>query len=379
MSTVDTGASTEASTPSRVHALDQLRALAMLAGVLFHAALAYSPLLQPWWLTSDRQSWSGVDALIWLPHLIRMPLFFLIAGYFTALLLARDGMGGLARQRVRRILIPFLVAWPLVHLATSLSTGWALTHVEHPSALLVLIREWSTKPDAPSMPLTTGHLWFLYYLLLFSLLVWIGRTLGWGDALAGLKQRGPWVLVVGLPLVLWPGFLLTGAPHPAPEGLLPQVWALLVYGPFFLAGLGLHGQLARLAPLQRWLWPGVLLVLALYLVFLLELGGGATLGRTPWRWALIEALIAGWGTLCALLAGLRWLDRPSPAMQALAASAYWTYLWHLPILFALQYLLMDLAWAWPLKFLFAVTATLALCIASYHWLVPHTRLRRHVG
>lgn len=379
MSTVDSGASAEASTPPRVHALDQLRALAMLAGVLFHAALAYSPLMQGWWLTADRQSWAGVDALIWLPHLIRMPLFFLIAGYFTALLLARDGMGGLARQRVRRILIPFLVAWPLVHLATSLSTGWALTHVEHPSALLALIREWSTKPEAPPMPLSTGHLWFLYYLLLFSLLLWIGRTLGWGEALAGLKQRSPWALVLVLPLALWPGFLLTGAPHPAPEGLLPQVWALSVYGPFFLAGLGLYGQLDRLAPLQRGLGPGVLLVLALYLVFLAELDGGATLGRTPWRWALIEALIAGWGTVCALLAGLRWLDRPSPAMRALAASAYWTYLWHLPILFALQYLLMDLAWAWPLKYAVAVGLTLALCVGSHALLVRGTPLRRYVG
>ncbi|MCU0756355.1 MAG: acyltransferase family protein [Xanthomonadales bacterium] len=379
MSTDYTGAPTGASTPSRVHALDQLRALAMLTGVLFHAALAYSPLMQGWWLTADRQSWWGVDALIWLPHLIRMPLFFLIAGYFTALLLARDGMSGLARQRVRRILIPFLVAWPLIHLATAASTGWALTHVEHPSALLTLIREWSARPDAPPMPITTGHLWFLYYLLLFSLLLWVGRALGWGAALAGLPQRGPWSIVLGLPLVLWPGFLLTGAPHPAPEGLLPQFWALSVYGPFFLLGMGLHGHLDRLAPLQRGLWPGVLLVLALYFVFLLELSGGATLGRTPWRWAALEALIASWGTLLALLAGLRWLDRPNAVMQALAASAYWTYLGHLPVLFAVQYVLMDRDWAWPLKYAVAVGVTLALCLASHGLLVRRTRLRRYVG
>lgn len=379
MSTAETGAPNGAPIPARVHALDQLRALAMLTGVLFHAALAYSPLMQDWWLTADRQSWWGVDAMIWLPHLIRMPLFFLIAGYFTSMLLSRDGMGGLARQRVRRILIPFLVAWPLVHVATAASTGWALAHVEHPSALLTLIREWSTKPEAPPMPLSTGHLWFLYYLLLFSLLVWAGRTLGWGEALAGLRQRGPWTLVLALPMALWPGFLLTGAPHPAPEGLLPQFWALLVYGPFFLAGLGLHGQLDRFAPLQRWLGPGVLLVLVLYLVFLLELGGGATLGRTPWRWAAIESMIAAWGTLCVLLAGLRWLDRPGPAMQALAASAYWSYLWHLPVLFAVQYALMDLGWAWPLKYAVAVGLTLAICIASHALLVRRTPLQRYVG
>jgi glucans biosynthesis protein C len=33
-------------TQDRLHYMDHLRALAMVAGVLFHAALAYSPLMQ---------------------------------------------------------------------------------------------------------------------------------------------------------------------------------------------------------------------------------------------------------------------------------------------------------------------------------------------
>ncbi len=37
---MDTGTSQD-----RLHYMDQLRALAMLAGVVFHAALAYSPLM----------------------------------------------------------------------------------------------------------------------------------------------------------------------------------------------------------------------------------------------------------------------------------------------------------------------------------------------
>ena len=101
----------------RIHALDHLRALAMLAGVAFHAALAYSPLVQPFWPSADRQNSPVIDALIWLPHLVRMPLFFLVSGYFTAWLLAQRGMGGLMRQRVRRILLPLLVALPVLHVS----------------------------------------------------------------------------------------------------------------------------------------------------------------------------------------------------------------------------------------------------------------------
>ena len=45
----------------------------------------------------------------------------------------------------------------------------------------------------------------------------------------------------------------------------------------------------------------------------------------------------------------------------------------------IQYLLMDLELAWPLKFLLSSTATLALCLMSYQVLVRHTPLRRFVG
>ena len=37
----------------RYHYMDNVRALAMFVGVLFHASLAYSPLLQNLWFTSS--------------------------------------------------------------------------------------------------------------------------------------------------------------------------------------------------------------------------------------------------------------------------------------------------------------------------------------
>ena len=83
--------------------------------------------------------------------------------------------------------------------------------------------------------------------------------------------------------------------------------------------------------------------------------------------------------MSCLLAGQRLLDRPNPLMRYLAQSAYWTYLLHLPLLFAIQYLLMDLELHWPLKFALASAGTLALCLLSYQLLVRHTPLRRFVG
>lgn len=363
----------------REPAFDQLRALAMLAGVLFHAAMAYSPLASPFWPTADRQHWVGVDVLIWLPHLVRMPLFFLVAGYFTAALLVRRGMAGLARQRLRRVLLPFLLAWPLVHLSLSASTEWALVHVQQPSGFLRMVQAWLAQPDRPALPPGTGHLWFLPYLLLFSLMVWIGRSLGGSALLDRVLAFDIRAVALGLPLLLLPGFALTSAPHPAPESLLPLVWAIVLYGPFFALGFGLHGRLERLAPLQAWLWPGLVVCLLLYAVFLNQLGQSPSTLRAPIHLAALQAMIAAWATLACLLAGLRWCNRPRGGLRYLAASAYWTYLLHLPVLFAVQYALLDVAWPWPVKFAAAVLVTLALCLASYELVVRRTRLRAWVG
>ncbi len=352
----------------------------MLGGVFFHAALAYSPSLNPFWPTADRQNWVGVDVLIWLPHLVRMPLFFLVAGYFTALVLARRGMGGLARQRVRRILIPFLVAWPLVHFSMSFNIEWAVIAVNHPSGFLLMAREWLALPDSPRLPPRTGHLWFLYYLLLFSLLLWVAHSLELNKLLDRCFSAGAARVALTLPLLLLPGFFLTIAPHPAPESLLPQLWAMLVFGPFFICGVALHGRLEILIPLQRWLWPGILICLSLYGLFLLQLGQ-----LTPGNQldslviAALESMIAGWGTLACLLAGLRWLTRPNRIMRYLAGSAYWTYLLHLPVLFALQFVLMDYSWPWPVKFGASVASTMLICLLSHELIIRRTQLRSWVG
>lgn len=375
-----TGAPSGAPTVPREHAFDQLRALAMLGGVLFHAALAYSPSLSPFWPTADYQNWAGMDTLIWLPHLIRMPLFFLVAGYFTALILARRGMGGLARQRVGRILVPLVIAWPLVHVGMTLNLEWAVTAVDHPSGFLLMAREWLVMLDAPRLPPRTGHLWFLYYLLLFSLLLWVVDSLEWNRWHCRRPGFGTAWVMLALPLILLPGFAMTTAPHPAPESLLPQLWALLVFGPFFAVGTALHGRLATLIPLQRWLWPGIAISLALYVVFLLLLDPSRAGSRSNGiGLAALEAMIAGWGTLACLLAGLRWLTRPNRIMRYLAGSAYWTYLLHLPVLFAMQFLLMDAALPWPAKFAASVLSTVLVCLLSYELIVRRTSLRHWVG
>lgn len=365
----------------RLHEMDHLRALAMLAGVVFHAALAYSPMMQGFWPAADRQSSAWIDTVVWGLHLVRMPLFFLVAGFFAAWLLARRGGAALARQRVRRILVPLLVAWPLVWWSLSASIEWAAANVQHPSPLLAMIREWMLMPDAPSPPPGTAHLWFLYYLLLFGVLHWIVRTLELGRIGQWLIARHPAWLLLGLPVIVLPALASVSAPHPAPESLVPQFWAIVFYGAFFAWGTLIHARpdwLQRTRPLVPWL---IVASIALYAAFLWRIAIPPSQGQliASWDVAALEACLSVWLTLLCLLAGQRLLSRPNAVLRYLAQAAYWTYLIHLPVLFVLQYHLMDLDWAWPIKLLAAIGGTLAVCLLGYQALVRHTPLRRFVG
>lgn len=366
----------------RLHYMDHLRALAMLAGVFFHAALAFSPLMQGFFPTADRQNSVWVDAVVWGLHLVRMPLFFLVAGFFAAWVIERRGGMAFARQRVRRIALPFLVAWPLVWLSLSAAVVWAVENVQHPSPFLVMVREWMQMENPPQAPLGTSHLWFLYYLLLLAVLHWVVRTLDLSRAVSWVLARPPAWLLLGLPLVLVPALASVSAPHPAPEGLLPQFWAIVFYGSFFALGALLHGRqawLERARTYTPWLLVGSALLYAAFLWRLSVEPPSMTQPTASWGMATLEAFLSVWLTVLCLVAGQRLLNRPSATLQYLAKSAYWTYLLHLPLLFALQFAMMDSVMAWPLKFALASGATLAICLLSYQLLVRHTPLRRFVG
>ncbi|MCP3904314.1 MAG: acyltransferase family protein [Planctomycetes bacterium] len=98
------GASRSAS-PSdpRRHDLDALRAFAMLLGIGLHAALSFMDIP---WVVHDRVRAPEFGYVVSAIHGFRMPLFFLLSGFFTAMLWRKRGLGGLLRHRAKRIALP---------------------------------------------------------------------------------------------------------------------------------------------------------------------------------------------------------------------------------------------------------------------------------
>ena len=92
----------------RRHDLDALRAIAMLLGIVLHGILSFCPEFVPWPVhdAKTNELWLMPFAMI---HGFRMPLFFLVSGYFTMMLFRKRGLMSLLWHRIRRILFPLLL------------------------------------------------------------------------------------------------------------------------------------------------------------------------------------------------------------------------------------------------------------------------------
>ncbi len=174
----------------RYYGLDALRGSMMMLGIVLHAGMFYlaaAPERMP--IPSDRNTSYVFDLLFHFIHSFRMPTFFVLAGFFAALLVEKRGLWGALRNRAARILAPLLVGMvTLVPLTMILLLDFMLsvrfgTHDLLPSRSDTLILGAELRAAGHPVDQIPGpaHLWFLYYLcgfyLALPLLIWLIRRL----------------------------------------------------------------------------------------------------------------------------------------------------------------------------------------------------------
>ena len=153
----------------RLHSLDAMRAILMLIGVYFHLAHSYSLFPNPW--SQNPETVSIVfDYFREISHYFRMHGFFLIAGFFGALLFERKGAREMILNRFKRIFLPLMVfIWP-IYVMNRYSEEFA----KHQNEGLGIIQSLEGSLTifnslGEFFPWVTIHLWFLYFLFFMSL------------------------------------------------------------------------------------------------------------------------------------------------------------------------------------------------------------------
>lgn len=333
----------------RLHHLDLARALLMVLGIAYHAALVYAPPeSMPWRVASD-QTWPIFGHLEHFIHDFRMYAFYLVSGLFTGLLIARRGAAVMLRHRLLKLGVPLVVCGATFNTAMNLmSTQWHF-HLG-PGADLgtyVLRGEW------------LGHLWFLGNLLVYVVLaVALQRPL---SAAARLDDtRGPTVplLLVGLTALSAAGLSVLATRLGWDRSwlfLTPE--ALLSYLPFFALGQMLWHAPALFERLIAMRLAVPLVVTTAVAQALAQQAGLA--GRSYAADQVVLALHHAALSL-AVLALIGRFRRPNRWTQRLSAASYTIYLLHQPVIVALFGLAQALALGPLAGFMVLALATLAL-------------------
>lgn len=372
----------------RYHYMDNLRALALLVGVIFHAGLSFTYIFHEVWPTADTQSSLAADYFLWFFHTFRMPLFFLIAGFFAHLLIQKRGTGGFIKHRFIRITLPFLVFWPLCLAAIIAIFVYAAKNMPVHTFIIDMIRMSMENPEAmqgQEPPLSTTHLWFLYYLTIFcAAAALIHRFAPLKERVATLLTH-PVSLLLVFPLLTALFTINKYMPHPAPEKIIPELWALGFFGLFFLVGWALFVKQEVISNLQRKVPLLCVSVTVNYAIFAyampapLGIEAAMSMMHTPPEldtFSVLRLITTGFlawhATLLCLALGQRYLDKANALMRYLADGSYWVYIVHIPIVFYLQLYFHTLELPIITEFLLISALTLGTGYLSYAILVRHT-------
>ena len=248
---------------NRLHSLDFLRAFALLMGVLLHVLTLF---LEPFDGSEPRLGASII--FIWI-HTWRMPLFMLLAGFFTALSIQNRDVGNYAINRLIRLGVPILILWAVI---PEIDEG-TNDIFKLPELISWLLH------DIP-FTLRLDHLWFLYYLLIFY------------GVLLLLKRITPMVFkfITDYELsffrifVFWLPILILLSPLNKPTGGIfgdipttfgqVKLGSMLFMASFFLIGIQIQKSVRFLEQLQqKRFWMPSLMIVSLIPIALLGWGG----------------------------------------------------------------------------------------------------------
>jgi len=363
---------------ARLHYLDWLRVLATLGVFLFNAVHPFDAF--DWHIMNAEQSMMATLFIVVLGPW-GMPFFYLIAGTGSWFALRRRTGRQYTIERVKRLLIPFIVGSILL---SPIQLYFEWSHKTQTGVFAGSLLEFFSSRKISFGPRVFGwagyHLWFLGFLFAYSLValplfLWLRqdggrRVITW---LGGLCEKRGGILVVILPLALI-RFIL--------QPLFPNYtgWAdfffMLV---FFVYGYILYADQRFVQAVRRdWLLALILGIIATLINFVAGAAGeGIAWSETPGipgfylMWSLYSVNSWCW-SIFMLYVGMRFLDFSNKRLQYCQEAILPFFLLHQPAIIIIAFFVVQWDVGIMVKLPIVVLSSFVVTLGLYEFLVKRT-------
>jgi glucans biosynthesis protein C len=380
---VSAGSKNAARNPVRLYYLDWLRVLAILTVFVYHSTRFFN--MEDWHVKNPTwypavEVWN-VFAGTWM-----MPLIFVISGASLYYAVGKGNAGKFVKDKTLRLLIPLLVG-DFTHASLQVYLE-RLTHGQFSGTYFQFIPQYFNgfyeggNPASGNFALTGMHLWYLWWLFLFSLLLY--PLLHWlkGRGQRVLARLGAWLALPGavyllaLPVLLPLMFVDPANPVMAKK---EAGWPLVIYLWLLLSGFVVVSHDGVQAGIRRLRWPSLVLAAVsigsyLFLVF----QSNPVVFGTP-RYALLLGLrgLSAWCcVLAALGLGMHYLNFSVPFLSYANEAVLPFYILHQTVLLCVGDFVVP--WAIPDLFKWAIIlmAALTIIMSIYEFLIRRFNVLR---
>lgn len=355
----------------------------MLLGLVLHSALTYNVTYHgdAWILKDPNTTHIFSDSFVFFIHSFRMPIFFLVAGFFGAMLFYERSPLRMIKNRISRIVLPFIVflflLWPIIIFAFEYTSA-VFSQQENPFKIAL-------KPFtgiSSFLPKTTSHLWFLYYLSLIS-----GTTVILGLLLKDRKKltnkitttfdwiiQRPFTRIIFFSGLIFLTLTVLGTSMiEASVSLIPELNTFVYFFVFYLIGWVLFKSKQHLDTFVRYDW-----ICTISAVVIATIQGLAikNYGLEPNSNSGILILCSSI-VVCLFMFGItglfiRYGSNHSVRMRYISDSSYWVYLIHLPLTAIIPAFIWNIPILAFVKFLIVLSTTTIICFACYNYFVRNT-------
>ena len=369
----------------RLHYLDWLQVLAILGVFLFHATHPFDELSD--WIIKNTETTFVLNFFGGFFYPWGMPFFFLMAGMASWFSLRRRTPGRYIRERVVRLLIPFIIGSIVLtpiqaYYEVAHKGGWGggsiVEFILSAEARTYFTRRFSIAFGPEILNRVGVHLWFVGFLFVFSLIALPVFTWLDGDSgkrfVASLARLAKWrggLLVFAVPMVL-SRFLLQREVPSDDYGWADFVYYLI----FFVAGYILIADERFMQAIRRD-WRLHLILGIPCTLFLFSVAAGVPLsdwmgspGTPGFYLAYFVWGINSWSwTMVMFCVGMRFLDFSNKWLQYGREASYPFFMVHQPVIIFIAFHAVQWEVSLLIKLLVVVIGSFAGSLGLYELLV----------